>query len=76
MLTEALFLTADQLRTLTGCAHKAKQVAQLRRMGIPFWVNARGAPVVACSAVQGATSAPAAAEKPARGWTPRVLTRA
>lgn len=74
-MPDALFLDADQLRQLTGCAHKAKQVAQLRRMGIPFWVNARGQAVVACSAVQGAAPAPEAV-KPAKGWTPRVLTRA
>jgi hypothetical protein len=45
-----LFLDDDALRKLTGCAQKAKQVAQLRRMGIPFWINARGQAVVACSA--------------------------
>lgn len=70
-----LFLDDEALRKLTGCAQKAKQVAQLRKMGIPFWVNARGQAVVACSAVQGATPAPAADPKPAKGWTPRVLTR-
>jgi hypothetical protein len=46
----SLFLDDDALRQLTGCAQKAKQVAQLRRMGIPFWVNARGQAVVATAA--------------------------
>lgn len=48
-----MFLDDDQLKHLTGYAQKAKQVAQLRRMGVPFFVNAAGKPVVAESAVQG-----------------------
>ena len=66
-----LFLDDDALRQLTGFAHKARQVEQLRRMGIPFWVNGRGAPVVACSAVQGGKQADA--PPPKQAWVPRVL---
>jgi len=51
MMAEPLFLDDDALRKLTGFAHKGKQVAQLRKMGIPFWVNGRGQAVVASSAV-------------------------
>lgn len=68
-----LFLTADQLRQLTGCAQKAKQVEQLRRMGVPFWVNARGQAVVACSAVNGAPKAEAKAQ-PRTRVEPRVFS--
>lgn len=68
------FLTDEDIRRLTGFAHKAKQVTQLRRMGVPFFVNASGQPVVACSAVQG--GAKAAEAKVPQPWVPRVLRRA
>lgn len=68
-----MFLTPGQLRTLTGFAHKARQVQQLRAMGVPFYVNRRGVPVVACSVVDGHTStAPSAKAAPA--WSPAVLS--
>ena len=67
-----MFLDAPALRQLTGFAHKARQVEQLRVMGVPFWVNRAGRPVVACSAVEGGK--PAAA-KPAAGWAPAALGR-
>jgi len=70
-----VFLDDEALRRLTGFSHKVRQVEQLRRMGIPFWVNGRGAPVVACSAVQGGKPAPEAA-KPLTDLTPFVLRRA
>lgn len=75
MLTDPLFLDEDQLRKLTGFAHKARQVAQLRKMGVPFYINGRGAPVVACSVVQGLKPAPEALA-PKTTWVPRVLRRA
>jgi hypothetical protein len=62
-----IFLSDEDLRELTGYAHKAKQVAQLRRMGLPFFVNAAGRPVVALAAVEGGRSKPVAAEKT---WEP------
>jgi hypothetical protein len=71
-----LFLDDEALRKLTGFAHKGKQIEQLRKMRVPFWINGRGQAVVACSAVQGVAPAPAAATKPTKGWQPRVLTRA
>jgi hypothetical protein len=66
-----MFLDADALRQLTGFAHKARQVEQLRAMGIPFWLNRARRPVVACSALEGAKP-PAA--KPAAGWAPAALS--
>jgi hypothetical protein len=69
-----VFLDDAALRKLTGFAHKARQVEQLRRMGVPFWVNGRGQAVVACSAVQG--SKPAEVDTPKQAWVPRVLRRA
>lgn len=71
-MVDALFLDADELRTLTGFSHKARQVEQLRRMGVPFYVNARGAPVVACSVVQGGSKAEA--KPPPKRVVPRLFT--
>lgn len=69
-----MFLDGPALRQLTGFAHRAKQIEQLRAMGVPFWINARGQPVVACSAVEGGR--PVAREpKATTTWNPTVLAR-
>lgn len=47
------FLSKEDVATLTGAKIKTKQIAQLRKMGLPFWVNALGAPVVPRSAIDG-----------------------
>lgn len=67
-----MFLDAAALRRLTGYAHAPKQIEQLRAMGVPFWINGRGQPVVACSALDGSPKAPAAASS--TGWQPAVLS--
>jgi hypothetical protein len=61
-----MFLSADELIVLTGRRQKLKQIATLRKMGIAFYVNAAGRPVVARSAVEGKT--PTEAPKPK--WQP------
>ena len=48
-----LFLTPEEIRTLTGRAQKSKQVEQLRRSGIPFTLNASGQPIVTRTAIEG-----------------------
>ena len=48
-----MFLNPQELETLTGFSRKASQIAQLRRMGIPFFVNGSGRPVVTHLAVEG-----------------------
>ncbi len=48
-----MFLTPDDIITLTGYRRKSKQVDVLRRLRIPFWVNAGGHPVVAEAAIHG-----------------------
>ena len=48
-----MFLSAEEIKTLTGFQRKARQVEQLRRMGIPFFVSAGGRPVVTRTAVEG-----------------------
>ena len=65
-----LFLTLDEMRELTGYAIKARQIGQLRNMGIPFRVNGCGRPVVTRLAVTGGGEI-AAEAIPA--WRPSVL---
>ncbi len=48
-----MFLEPDELIALTGWRRKSSQIAQLKKMGIPFFVNASGHPVVACTAIEG-----------------------
>lgn len=65
------FLKADEIRTLTGRAHIALQIKALAKMGIPYFVNGIGRPVVARSAIEG--RAVAAAAQPKKAWVPQVL---
>ena len=48
-----IFLTKDEIATLTGRKYKRLQIEQLRKMGIPFWINAANAPVVARATIEG-----------------------
>lgn len=43
---ELLFLEASEIQSLAGKKHKKTQVEALRKMGIHFFINANGAPVV------------------------------
>ncbi len=52
------FLMADDVATLTGRKIKSKQIEALRRMGLPFWINATGKPIVTRSAVEGLKDTP------------------
>jgi hypothetical protein len=69
-----LFLASDELAVLTGIK-KGKngktrhqlQVEQLRRMGVPFFVNACGQPVVTYAAVEGHHKEPLQ-----QGWKPAI----
>lgn len=62
-----LFLTRDEMQVLTGRRMKSKQIEALRRMGVQFWVNASGHPVVSVATVEGRRE-PAAAPTPAKVW--------
>lgn len=68
-MTSSLFLSAEDLHALTGFTVKAKQIEQLRRQGIPFFVNGCGRAVVAVSAVEGRKPEQAAPT----AWKPAVL---
>jgi hypothetical protein len=48
-----MFLNRDEIATLTGRKSKGHQIHTLRKMGIPFFVNACGQPVVTRIAVEG-----------------------
>lgn len=61
-----MFLTSDELAELTGRKIKSKQIEALRRMGLPFHVNACGKPVVPSVAIEGRKLSEVAAPKPAR----------
>lgn len=62
------FLEREEVAALTGRKMKSLQIQQLRRMGIPFHINATGHPVVTRNAVEGKKDD---AEKPV--WKPNVL---
>lgn len=68
-MSPSLFLSQEDLSILTGFTVKAKQIEQLRKMGVPFFVNGCGRPVVAVSAVEGRKQEQAAPT----AWKPAVL---
>lgn len=49
----SIFLTIDEVAELTGRKIKSKQIEALRKMGLPFHVNAVGKPVVTAAAIEG-----------------------
>lgn len=60
------FLDAADLVEYTGRSQKSKQIEALRRMAVPFTVNALGRPVVARAVVEGSKNIP----KPVQTWEP------
>lgn len=52
------FLTTKEVSELTGRKIKSKQIETLRGMGLAFFINAAGRPIVPISAVQGKDTAP------------------
>lgn len=69
-----MFLTPAEIHTLTGRAHKARQIEALRTMGIPHWINAAGAPIVPLAALEGRSAA--AHDGQPETWTPKPLRNA
>jgi hypothetical protein len=53
-----MFLTPQDIAELTGRKIKKLQVEQLRKMGIPFYVNAVGRPIVVRSVLEGKKEPP------------------
>ncbi|HEY0064158.1 MAG TPA: DUF4224 domain-containing protein [Telluria sp.] len=62
------FLAADDVAALTGRKIKSKQIDALKKMGLPFFVNAKGVPVVPESAVNGSGKI----EPQKKAWSPPV----
>lgn len=48
-----IFLTKDEVAELTGRKFKSLQIAQLKKMAIPFWLDAMNVPIVPRSAIDG-----------------------
>lgn len=48
-----MFLTDDELFDLTGYRQAKKQIAMLKKQGVPFYVNAAGQPRVARAIIEG-----------------------
>jgi hypothetical protein len=57
-----MFLSADEIAVLTGRKVRSKQIEALRHMGVTFFINAIGRPIVAKSAIEGRPGS--AVEKP------------
>ncbi|CAH0447757.1 hypothetical protein LMG10661_03830 [Ralstonia syzygii subsp. syzygii] len=70
-MTASMFLTDDEVSRLTGRKMKGAQIDALRQMGVPFFVNATGHAVVTRAAIEGGNQP--VVQKPARGWSPKVL---
>jgi len=66
-----MFLTKDEVATLTGRKKRQLQIEQLRKMGIPFWVNAINVPIVARATIEGRSEKKGEPPKPV--WVPNVL---
>lgn len=66
----ALFLTPEELALLTGFHRKARQIEQLRRMGIAFYINGCGRPIVTRNSVEGRAESASPG-----GWSPSVVKK-
>ncbi|MFO1313090.1 MAG: DUF4224 domain-containing protein [Burkholderiales bacterium] len=62
------FLDRDEIALLTGFQRKARQIEQLRRMGVAFFINGCGRPVVTRAAIEGRAEV-----APPRTWSPTVI---
>ena len=61
------FLTQEDMLDLTGYKQAAKQIEQLKKMRIPFHVNAAGHPKVARATIEGQRAKTTEANKT---WSP------
>lgn len=65
-----MFLNKDEMARLTGRKFKSKQIEALRAMGISFFINAIGEPIVARAVIEGTASK---TEKPKEKWVSDVV---
>ncbi len=66
----SIFLDDNDVAKLAGTKLKSRQIDSLRRMGILFYVNAAGRPVVPKSAVESKSVITQPLDQP---WVPNVL---
>jgi hypothetical protein len=66
------FLDKNELKEFTGRSYVKLQIQALREMGVPFFVNGIGRPVVARAVLSGRSSA--IPTPPKKAWKPKVLT--
>ena len=63
-----MFLDDEELAELTGYRQARKQVAMLKRQGVPFYLNAAGHPRVVRAILEGKHAAKASTAN--TDWTP------
>lgn len=54
----SIFISDEDLVILTGRKNRKLQIAALKQMGLPFWVNPIGKPIVTVAAVEGRKEPP------------------
>jgi hypothetical protein len=69
----ATFLEQNEIFELTGRKLKSLQVQALRQMGVPFFINAIGRPVVTRTAIEGKAAQAVPLETSA--WVPPGLRK-
>lgn len=62
-----MFLTQEEVSELTGRKVKSKQISALAKMGIPYFVNAAGRPIVSRAVIEGTMSVAASLSQPKQG---------
>lgn len=67
----SIFLDPDDVAILTGKKTKSGQVDALRVMGIAFFVNPSGRPVVPKASIEGRETS----NKPKSAWEPSILNK-
>lgn len=67
-----IFLLEDEVAFLTGRRRKGAQIEALRKMGVAFFVNVAGRPVVTRSSIEGKTESKQQPETRV-SWSPRVI---
>jgi hypothetical protein len=63
-----LFLTPEDVAFMTGRKTSGRQIDTLRQMGVPFFVNAAGRPIVTKTAIGIATQAQTPTKPIGLGW--------
>ena len=66
-----MFLDRDEIAHLTGRKTKSKQIEALRKMAIPFYINAVGSPVIVRAILEGGSKY----EVPKPAWIPILLRK-